>query len=70
MFPKNVNFSSAMSVLTIDNTLRGNKESILSSKKIYSNKSVKKKIKGKNTENDSVTLTKKKKVINEENQPD
>ena len=59
-----------MSVLTIDNTLRGNKESILSSKKIYSNKSVKKKIKGKNTENDSVTLTKKKKVINEENQPD
>ena len=59
-----------MSVLTIDNTLRGNKESILSSKKIYSNKSVKNKIKGKNTENDSVTLTKKKKVINEENQPD
>ena len=48
-----------MSVLTIDNTLRVNKDS-----------SVKKKRKGINTENNSVTLTKKTKAINEENQPD
>ena len=41
-----INVSSAMSVLTIDNTLRGNKESISSSKKISSNKSIKKKRKG------------------------
>ena len=47
-----------MSVLTIDNTLRVNKDS-----------SVKKKRKGINTENNSVTLTKKTKTINEENQP-
>ena len=47
-----------MSVLTIDNTLRVNKDS-----------SVKKKRKGINTENNSVTLTKKTKAINEENQP-
>ena len=48
-----------MSVLTIDNMLRVNKES-----------SVKKKKKGINTENNSVTLTKKTKAIDEENQPD
>ena len=63
-------FFSATSVLIIDNTLRGNKESISSSKKMSSNKSVKKKRKGKNTENDSVTITKKTKVIIRENQPD
>ena len=65
-----INFFSATSVLIIDNTLRGNKESISSSKKMSSNKSVKKKRKGKNTENDSVTITKKTKVIIRENQPD
>ena len=59
-----------MSVLTIDNTLRSNKEFISSSKKISSNKLFKKKRKGKNTENDSVTITKKTKVIIGENQPD
>ena len=59
LFPKNVNFSSTMSVLTIDNTLRFNKKN-----------SVKKERKGINTENNSVTLTKKTKAINEENQPD
>ena len=64
LFPKNI--SSAMSVITIDNTLRGNKESISSSKKKNSNKSVKKKRKGKNIENNSVTITKKIKVNNGE----
>ena len=59
-----------MSVLTIDNTLKGDKESISSSKKIFSNKSVKKKRKGKNTKDDCVTITKKTKVIIGENQPD
>ena len=52
------NISSAMSVRTIINILRGNKESISSSKK-----SLKKKRKGKNIENDYVTITKKTKVI-------
>ena len=61
LFPKNI--SSAMSVLTIDNTVRGNKESISSSKRIVSDKSVKKKRKGKNNENNSVTIIKKTKVI-------
>ena len=65
-----INVFSATSVLIIDITLRGNKESISSSKKMSSNKSVKKKRKGKNTENDSVTITKKTKVIIRENQPD
>ena len=59
-----------MSVSTIDNTLRSNKEFISSSKKISSNKLVKKKRKGKNTENDSVTITKKTKVIIGENHSD
>ena len=62
LFPNNVNVSSTMSVLTIVNTLRVNKES-----------SVKKKRKGINTENTKnnyVTLTKKTKSINEENQSD
>ena len=51
-----------MSVVTIDNTLGVDKES-----------SVKKKRKGintENTENNFVTLSKKSKPINEENQPD
>ena len=33
LFSKNANFSFTMSIITIDNALRGNKESILSSKK-------------------------------------
>ena len=62
LFPNNINISSAMSVVTIDNTLGVDKES-----------SVKKKRKGINTENSEnnfVTLSKKTKPINEENQPD
>ena len=55
LFPNNINISSAMSVDTIDNTLRVDKES-----------SVKKKRKGINTENNSLTLTKKTKAFNEE----
>ena len=64
LFHKNV--SSARSVLTIDNTLRVKKESISTSKQTVSNKSVKKKRKGKNIENNSVTITKKIKVNNGE----
>ena len=55
LFPNKFNISSAMSVVTIDNTLRVDKES-----------SVKKKRKGINTENNSLTLTKKTKAFNEE----
>ena len=55
-----------MSVVTIDNNLSVNKESISSFKKIVSNKSVKKKRKGKNIENNFVTITKETKVNNGE----
>ena len=55
-----------MSILTIDNTLRVKKESISTSKQTVSNKSVKKKRKGKKIENNSVTITKKIKVNNGE----
>ena len=53
--------SYAMSVVTIDNTLRVNKE--------YSIKKKRKSTNTKNSENNSVTLTKKTNPINEENQP-
>ena len=57
LFSKNANVSFAMSIIAIDNALKGNKESILSSKNISSNKSLNKKRNGKNTENDSITIT-------------
>ena len=59
MFSNKFNISSAINVVTIDNMLGVDKES-----------SVKKKKKGINTENNSVTSTKKTKPINEDNQPD
>ena len=62
LFSNNVNVSSAMSVVTIDNALRVDKESSVKNKR--------KGINTENTENNSVTLTKKTKAIDEENQPD
>ena len=55
-----------MSVITIDNTLRGNKESMPSPQKRFQTNRLKRKGKIKNIENNNVTITKKIKVNNGE----
>ena len=64
LFPKHI--SSTMSVITIDDTLRGNKESMPSPQKGFQTNRLKRKGKIKNIENNNVTITKKIKVNNGE----